>query len=207
MALPPDTSDSFIREVDENLSRDQMAERAKRYGAVVVGAVVLFLLAIAAYLYWQDRQKKQAEAQTETLTTTLQDVGGGNAKAAQQQLERCQSRCEGSGDRDLGAHSLAGGRSANCVASVAEIAADTGMASLRNWRWSAARRRFAREARRSDCPAPAAAEPGCILRSAGEIRLALSREGPEARRGPIVRQTPPTRGSRFAAQSRGPVAG
>ena len=75
MALPPDTADSFVREVNENLQRDQMAERAKRYGGVVIGALLLFLLAVAGYLYWQDRQRKQAEAGTEQLTAVMQDIG------------------------------------------------------------------------------------------------------------------------------------
>ncbi len=132
LALPPDTSDSFIREVDENLSRDQMAERAKRYGAVVVGAVVLFLLAVAAYLYWQDRQKKQAEAQTETLTTTLQDVGGGNVKAAPAQLDALR-KADADGVRALAALSraaLALQQGDRKLASqvYAEVAADTGLA-------------------------------------------------------------------------------
>ena len=47
LALPPDTADSFVREVDENLRRDQMAERAKRYGGLVVGALALFLVLLA----------------------------------------------------------------------------------------------------------------------------------------------------------------
>lgn len=87
MALPPDTADSFVREVDENLRRDQMADRAKRYGGVVIGAVVLFLLAVAGYLYWQDRQRKQAEAGTEQLTGVLQDVGANKVAAAPAQLD------------------------------------------------------------------------------------------------------------------------
>ncbi len=77
MALPPDTADSFVREVNENLHRDQMAERAKRYGGLVVGGVLLFLLAVAGFLYWQDRQQKQAEAGTEQLAGAMQDIGAG----------------------------------------------------------------------------------------------------------------------------------
>ena len=87
MALPPDTADSFVREVDENLRRDQMADRAKRYGGVAIGAVVLFLLAIAGYLYWQDRQQKQAEAGTEQLTGALQDIGANKVATAPATLD------------------------------------------------------------------------------------------------------------------------
>lgn len=96
MALPPDTADSFVREVDENLRRDQMAERAKRYGGVVIGAVVLFLLAIAGYLYWQDRQRKQAEVGTEQLTGALQDIGANKMATAPATLDTLrQSDAEG----------------------------------------------------------------------------------------------------------------
>jgi hypothetical protein len=87
LALPPDTAESFVREVDENLRRDQMAARAKRFAGVAIAAVVLFLIAVAAYLYWQDRQRKQAEAATEQLTLTLQDVGANKMAAAPAQLD------------------------------------------------------------------------------------------------------------------------
>ena len=96
MALPPDTADSFVREVDENLRRDQMAERAKRYGGLVIGAVLLFLLAVAGYLYWQDRQRKQAEAGTEQLTGALQDIGANKVATAPATLDTLrQSDAEG----------------------------------------------------------------------------------------------------------------
>ena len=87
MALPTDTAESFVREVDENLRRDQMAARAKRFAGVAIAAVVLFLVAVAAYLYWQDRQRKAAEAGTEQLALTLQHVGSGKVAAAPAQLD------------------------------------------------------------------------------------------------------------------------
>ena len=87
MALPPDTADSFVREVDENLRRDQAADFAKRYGALIAAAVVLFLLAVAGFLYWQNRQRAAAEAATEQLATTLQDVGAGRGQAAPTRLQ------------------------------------------------------------------------------------------------------------------------
>jgi hypothetical protein len=87
LALPPDTAESFVREVDDNLRRDQTAEFAKRYGGLIAGAVVLFLLAVAAYLYWQNQQQKKAEAATEQLATTLQDLGAGKSQGAPATLE------------------------------------------------------------------------------------------------------------------------
>jgi len=51
LALPPDTqNEAFLREVDENLRRDQLETFAKRYGTWIIGAVVLFLIAVGAWL-------------------------------------------------------------------------------------------------------------------------------------------------------------
>lgn len=72
MALPPESSDSFVREVDENLRRDQMAQAAKKYGNWAIVAAGLFLLAVGGFLFWKDRQAKAAEASTEQLVEALQ---------------------------------------------------------------------------------------------------------------------------------------
>ncbi len=132
MALPPDTAESFVREVDDNLRRDQMAERAKRYGGVVIGGVVLFLLAVAGFLYWQNRAQKQAEAGTEQLTLALQDIGANKTKAAPAQLDALrQSDAEGvKATAGLTRAALALQQGDRKLASrvYAEIAADTSLA-------------------------------------------------------------------------------
>jgi len=91
LALTPDTSnESFLREVDENLRRDRMRDFAQRYGKWLIAAVVLFLAAIAGWLYWQDRQQQQAAAQSEQLSAIFTDIGSGrlnNAKPRLQALE------------------------------------------------------------------------------------------------------------------------
>lgn len=76
MALSPDTTESFAREVDENLRRDRARDAAKRYGGMIAAGVLLFLAAVGGFLYYKDRQAKQAEAATEAVVTVLQDVGG-----------------------------------------------------------------------------------------------------------------------------------
>jgi hypothetical protein len=95
LALTPDTSnESFLREVDENLRRDQMRDFGQRYGKWLIAAVVLFLAAVAGWLYWQDRQQKQAAAQSEELSAIFTDIGNGrlnNAKPRLQALEEADS--------------------------------------------------------------------------------------------------------------------
>ena len=132
MALPPDTADSFVREVDENLRRDQMADRAKRYGGVAIAAVVAFLLGVAGYLYWQSREQKAAEAGTEQLSTTLQDIGTGKVAAAPGTLEALgQSDAEGvraTAALTRAALALSQGNRKLAASVYAEIAADKGLA-------------------------------------------------------------------------------
>lgn len=74
MATTPDTSEAFLREVDENLRRDQAQLFAKRYGTWIVGAMLLFLAAVGGWLYWQDRQAKAASADSEALSSAMNDI-------------------------------------------------------------------------------------------------------------------------------------
>lgn len=87
MALPTDPAESFVREVDENLRRDQAQDFMKKYGPWIVGAALLFLAAVAGWIYWQDRQAAQAEAQTEQLSAIMTGIGAGQSANADNQLQ------------------------------------------------------------------------------------------------------------------------
>jgi hypothetical protein len=87
LALPPDESETFIREVDENLRRDRATDFAKRYGSWMIGAMVLLIAAIGGYLYWQNRQREQTAEQSETLSKVITDISSGNVKTAPAQLD------------------------------------------------------------------------------------------------------------------------
>jgi hypothetical protein len=62
LALPPatDPGESFIREVDEEYRRDQLARFWTRYGRWLLIALGLFLVAFAGYLYWREEQNRAA---------------------------------------------------------------------------------------------------------------------------------------------------
>ena len=82
MALPTDPAEAFVREVDENLRRDQMADMAKSYGKWIIAAVILFLAAVGGYLYWQSNSQKQAAADSEAMSAALDKVASGDTKKA-----------------------------------------------------------------------------------------------------------------------------
>ena len=95
MALPPDTADApneaFLREVDENLRRDRMESFAKTYGKWLIAAVILFLAAVGGYLFWQNKQKEKAAAQSEELTSIYNQVGNGGIEGAKKKLQPLES--------------------------------------------------------------------------------------------------------------------
>lgn len=88
MALTPNTGDTFLREVDENLRRDQMADFAKKYGKWLIAALVLFLAAVAGWIYWQNEQKKETAQDSEALARVYDEIGTGKLDAAPRQLQQ-----------------------------------------------------------------------------------------------------------------------
>ena len=88
MALTPDTpNEAFLREVDENLRRDQARDFAKKYGKWLIAALVLFLAAVGGWLYWQDRQEKKSAAQSEELMSIYNDIAAGKNEQAVKRLQ------------------------------------------------------------------------------------------------------------------------
>jgi hypothetical protein len=86
LALPTDPAESFVREVDENLRRDQLRDMAKTHGKWIVLGVILFLAAVGGFLYWQNRQQQKAVQDSETLSSAIDKLTGGNPKAADKEL-------------------------------------------------------------------------------------------------------------------------
>lgn len=87
MAQPPELSETFVREVDENLRRDQLRDFFRTYGNWIIAGVVVFLAASGGFIWWQQHQVKRSEGQVEQLAQVFKDVGNGQTSTAPAQLD------------------------------------------------------------------------------------------------------------------------
>ncbi len=87
MAIKPVDNETFYREVDEELRREQMKTTWQRYGKWIIAAVILFLAAIAGYLYWQNYQQEQAGKRGEELSAVFEDIQANRMKGAETKLD------------------------------------------------------------------------------------------------------------------------
>ncbi len=79
----PSPEDAFIREVDEEYRRDQMASFWTRYGRWLLIIVGLGLIALAAFLWWREEKTRELGEVSEQYTEALQglELGKPEAKA------------------------------------------------------------------------------------------------------------------------------
>ncbi len=89
MALPPNeiTDDVFVREVDEELQRDQLFGLWQRYGKPAIGVIIALLLAWAGYLYWQHRKEQAIGLQGEDYTKVIDTLTAGSDVGTQPKLD------------------------------------------------------------------------------------------------------------------------
>ena len=88
MALPTDSNDTFLREVDENLRRDQMQDFFKKNGKWLALAIILFLGATGGWIYWEQHQKKQSAEQSEQLHAIFNDIAQNKQQTVPERLEK-----------------------------------------------------------------------------------------------------------------------
>lgn len=88
MASTPPTNEAFLREVDEELRRDELQSLWTRYGRWAVGALVLVLAAWGGWIFWENQRAKAAGAEGEELSLALDDLQAGNTTAAEEKLKK-----------------------------------------------------------------------------------------------------------------------
>ncbi|WP_242140113.1 tetratricopeptide repeat protein [Sphingomonas sp. CARO-RG-8B-R24-01] len=75
MAVPPNTDAAFLREVDEELRRDQMATAWRRYGIAAIVVVVLIVLGFGGWQIYRAHQQSVAGDEGEALSKAYEDMG------------------------------------------------------------------------------------------------------------------------------------
>lgn len=87
MAQPPDITDTFVKEVDENLRHDRIRDFFRDNGGWVVAGVILFLAISGGLIWYQQYREQRAEGQVEQLAQIYKDIGDGNTAKVPQQLD------------------------------------------------------------------------------------------------------------------------
>ena len=87
MALRPTDNETFYREVDEELRRDQMKSYWERFGKLIIAGVVLVIAAIGGIIWWQNQKEVKAGERSATLVEAFEDVAAGRKKAAIPKLD------------------------------------------------------------------------------------------------------------------------
>ncbi|SCW82280.1 hypothetical protein SAMN02927924_03125 [Sphingobium faniae] len=82
MALTPQNSEAFMREVDDAVRQDRLLTFWQRFGRWIVVVVVVGLAAFGGWLYWQHHSKTQSEAVSEKMDNVLSTAMGGGTPDA-----------------------------------------------------------------------------------------------------------------------------
>ena len=85
-STPPD-NEAFLREVDDELRRDQITGFWKRWGRWLVGGVIGALALFAGYLWWENDKVAKAGLDGEKLSQALETLSASDTPEAEAQLK------------------------------------------------------------------------------------------------------------------------
>jgi hypothetical protein len=131
LAQPPEISDTFLREVDENLRRDQLRDFFKDNAPWLIAAVVLFLAASGGLIWWNQHKLQRSEADVEQIAQLDKDIGSGNLSRTPQQLDELSHKgskaVRASAEFTRAAVALQQGNVKSAAATYKTLAADDGL--------------------------------------------------------------------------------
>jgi hypothetical protein len=84
VALTPQNEAAFLREVDDELRRDQLIGFWQRWGKLLIAAIVIALAVLAGFLWRRHHQQEQAGARGEQFSTAVRDLTAGKSDATVQ---------------------------------------------------------------------------------------------------------------------------
>ena len=77
-----DRSDAFLREVDEDLKRDQILKIWERYGIAIIAVAGVSLAGVGGYKYWQQHRISVTQAAGQQFDTAVRLAGDGKTAEA-----------------------------------------------------------------------------------------------------------------------------
>lgn len=129
MAVTPNTDEAFLREVDEELRRDQIVGVWRNYGRVILAVVVGGLAIFAAILGWRAWSHSGSEKKAIELQQAYDSITSGNVQAAKAPIDKLATD-SAPGYRALAKllqanDLLAAGKNKEAAAKFGEVAGDT----------------------------------------------------------------------------------
>jgi hypothetical protein len=88
-------NDEFIREVDEEYRRDQIAQIWKRYNGLIIAVAILVVAAVGGWRYWQHLQLTRAQEAAVRYEDALRLSREDKPQEAEQALEAMASQTSG----------------------------------------------------------------------------------------------------------------
>lgn len=87
MALSPQSNEAFLREVDEELRKDQALHVWRNYGRWIIVAVIAAIAGFGGWLYWQHHQETQRGAQGDQFAAAFKAIGENQPQKAEPALK------------------------------------------------------------------------------------------------------------------------
>ena len=90
-------NDEFIREVDEEYRRDQLAKVWERYNGIIIAVVVLVVAGVGGWRFWQYREQNLAQEAAVRYEEALRLSSEDKGQEAQAALENVMKQDSGTG--------------------------------------------------------------------------------------------------------------
>ena len=87
MALSPNSNEAFLREVDDELRKDQALHVWRNYGRWIIGVVIAGLLAFGGFLYWQSHSEGRRGEEGEKFKAAFKALSENRVQEAEAPLK------------------------------------------------------------------------------------------------------------------------
>jgi hypothetical protein len=133
LAIKPNENETFYREVDDELRRDQALRTWDRYRWHILIGILLVVAAVGGFIWWQNHRQAVAGGRGEALTSVLDDMEKGSYRATAPRVAELE-KSSAEGYRAAGLFSRANllaeqGDNAGAARIFGQIAADTAVAA------------------------------------------------------------------------------